>query len=273
MRILLALLISTGCSNAIKQYHKEMEGIGFIPYVTPLQHAGTGTLVGGTPKRLVVATRPDTCFPDIITGKKTDLRFVQETKFPEKFKRMEIGAAFTTSFLEVIGAGSPPISAGAEFEKVKEMQVKFEGATIEIIDTLKLQEFYSRNLHENCKKLLERFGVIVEAARVERMTIEFYKEDKGEISLKSKGAVSALIDFGAEVEWDVEEETKLVITSPKYIGYRIARLQRKDVGVAMVRATRLKRGKFKFEDVGLFKDEGLGQVGKFASVKNVESLQ
>lgn len=281
--IILASFLVIGCKGALKEYYKQMEDFGFIAYTTPLQYSGTGTLVGGTPERLVVASVPETCFPDEYEGKDTGIRFVEETSLPSKYKDIEVSTGFTTDFLKIIGAGSPPISAGAKFSIVKSLDVSFEGAKIEILDTVKLQTYYSKMLHEDCKVLLERFGVIIAALRIDKMTIKFYGENNGDINLKSDGTVDSLLKFGAGVKWDVINESKLLIDSPKYIAYRIARLQRQDGGVAMYRASRLKRGKYVFEDVGLFPDiaggKGLdgkvrkqGSIGKGTHITGVEIL-
>ena len=256
MRLLAILILTVGCTDALKTYHKEIERMGFIPYLTPLEHGATGTLVGGNAKKLVVATSPETCLPW-----SSNVRYTQDTQFPEKYEKVRVGAALSTSLFKILGAGSLPIEAGVSFDTVKEMLVEFEGARLEIVDTLKLKEFYEKKMSPGCRDLLERFGLIISAARVDRMRIEFYSEDEGKIRLESEAAVRGLVKFGTGIEWEVEKETKLVFKTPKYVGYRIARLQARDKGVALLRASEVKRGKFKFVDVGLF-EKGKGKGGE-----------
>ena len=63
-------------------FQSEVAKLGYIAYQTPLQTAGTGTIVGGTPKTMSFVEADQKCFPDSIGTPDSPLRRLDPTTLP-----------------------------------------------------------------------------------------------------------------------------------------------------------------------------------------------
>lgn len=121
---LIFLIISSIACDPMENLYKVIRKNGYIVFHTPLQHAGTGTLLGGTPKRLSIMAPPLTCFPDEINGEPTHLRVTDSTSLETRdyFTSMDFKLAIQylkympvdapekiPEFIEIPGLGPLPI--------------------------------------------------------------------------------------------------------------------------------------------------------------------
>ena len=103
----LALLAATAaCSDPMSEFYTQMKRYGYIPYTTPLEVAGTGTLVGGSPKFMAIIANPGTCFPDVDSGANR-LRFRDETVLPTTTAHFFVNTNIQANFLKALAAGAP----------------------------------------------------------------------------------------------------------------------------------------------------------------------
>jgi len=58
--------------------------------------------------------------------------------------------------------------------------------------------------------------------------------------------------IGINVDYEVKEEYKLEINTPKFIGFQLGTLRASDNGMSLYRATKVQDGKFVFESIDVF---------------------
>ncbi len=75
--------------------------------------------------------------------------------------------------------------------------------------------------------------------------------------------------FNVGTQWEIVDETTIVITTPKYIGYQLGRLRLEDDGRSLWRAMSAKEDKYVFERIALFDDQN--EVDEYVSAPNVKS--
>ena len=64
-----------------------------------------------------------------------------------------------------------------------------------------------------------------------------------------------MLEIGVGTDWRISNSYELVITTPKYIGYRMGRLTRGDDGVSLCRANKIdSEGRYKFQCLDSFAD-------------------
>jgi hypothetical protein len=252
--ILTAGLAACGDLDDLK---KEIRRTGHIEFQNPLGAAGPGTLLGGTPKRLQLVAPPQTCFPDAIgegeEAQPTHLRFVDDSVLPSRSTVVSSTAEASAKLLTFLNGGNSPIGAGAKFSRVRGMELSFEGVRVEYLDSIRLTRFYRASMDELCKDYLEKVGFVIQAIKADKMAFKFY--DKTGVALElSIEIVKDLLKLGTGVSYEISNTTQLIITTPKYLGYQLGKLQREDNGMALYRASRVKDGKFRFEPVSVFAD-------------------
>ena len=77
---------------------------------------------------------------------------------------------------------------------------------------------------------------VIQAIKVDELVFKFTKK-KGVYMKLDLGSIGEIVDFGPDVNWQIQDSVELHIKSPKYIGYQLGRLRNKDNGVSLVRAT------------------------------------
>lgn len=214
-----ALLVSC---NPRKHYNKIIQDLGFIAYQTPLDTVGTGTIVKGKPKDLIVFTRPERCLPDILSdGSLTKLRYQAETDLPQSIREAKF--AFTAD-LEFFGStGNPLFSVNSNVKFVKNVEAKFSDARVEFIDEIVFWDLYENRMGEDCKAALLKNPVFWKALRVGKMEFVFKNEAGGEVKL-SAPMIKDIVKIEAGVNWSIKDEFRLVIETPKYIGFLAAQV-------------------------------------------------
>ena len=244
----LPLLISC---NPLDKLRKEIKNYGYIYYTTPLTHAGPGTLIGGSPKALSIVASPETCFPKELEEVQKFYK-IDTTTIPTKTYRMRVGGSTKFRLLDFLGGGATPhLRGGVRFNIVETMSLEMKGIHIEYLDSILLTEYYRSSLSEICKDYLDRVGFIIQALKVDELVFEFYRKDGGKIDFEVEN-IEQILDLSLALDWDIQESTKLVIDSPKYIGYQLGSLRREHEGMALFRASKVSFGKFIFKPITLF---------------------
>jgi hypothetical protein len=270
--ILLTLLLFEGCGDILFDLRSAIQQFGYIAYTTPLQYAGTGTLVSGDAAHLEVLSSPESCFPNTmeVNGEKTNLRKTDNTTLPSQSKTVTVDAYAMANFFNMMQVGTPSIKASTHIQDVKKFTFSFSGAQIEYIDLITLQSYYP-NMKESCKTYLDLVGFIIQAVRIDSMSFTFYEKSDSQIKLDVE-KIKQLLDIAVNVSWHIENEVKLVIDSPKYIGYQLGSLRKEDNGLSLYRATSTIIDKFIFKKIaGIPHDRGLVVENKEIEVQQINS--
>jgi hypothetical protein len=86
------------------------------------------------------------------------------------------------------------------------------------------------------------------------MRFRFYGTNGAAINLTTIDP-KTLLEIGVGTTWQISKLYELVITTPKYIGYRMGRLTRGDGGVSLCRANKItSEGKYHFQCLDTFND-------------------
>lgn len=222
----------------------DMLKIGFIPYSTPIDQAGTGTIISGLySKKMELVSNPQTCFPDAIpnnpAGVKTGLRTISEITLPSRSSSYRVTGNARVGLIDALGKGNSPIKVGASFDKVKAIEFSYTKPQREYIDKVTLASFYRTKLpgtlpdgSNDCKKYLDRTAFISEAIKVDEMTFKFYSSNGGAIDL-TVTVPQSLIEIGTGTTWQVVNKYELVIKTPKYIGFKLGQLKSQDNGLSL----------------------------------------
>ena len=273
--VLLSLLFAC---NQMKELYKEIKSYGYIPYSTPLEFAGPGTLVGGRPSQLSLISAPDSCFPREINGVPTDLYRIDNTTLPKKSYSVTAYGNVSFDLADFLSNGNPVLGAGVNFNVVKTMILEMRGVHIEYIDSIKLTEFYNNHMSEICKVYLDTVGFVIQAMKVDEMEVRFYNKNGVAIKLGLQN-LESIVDLNLDVGYEVVNETSLIITTPKYIGYQLGQLRLSDQGYVLYRAASTKKDKFVFESLNVFEElatKGIkmkSNLNDFAGVKRKDYIE
>ena len=247
-------LVACGNSDPEQILRGEVLNVGFIPYETPLEFAGTGTLVGGNPYEMQLIAPPESCFPNSVDGHGTQLRVLDNTELPMKSNAFQISGNARLGLIEALGKGNSPLSVGVSFDVVQKVDFSYTRPKREYFDSIKLTSFYRNNLPDVCKDYLDKVGFISEAIKVDEMRFRFYRANGAAIDLTTVDP-KTLLEIGVGTTWQVSKSYELIITTPKYIGYRMGRLTRGDNGVSLCRANKItSEGKYQFQCLDEFSE-------------------
>ena len=249
-----------GCgSMQPEDYLKEdMRKVGFIPYEMPIAEAGTGTLVGGSAKAMIIHSGPQECFPDLIANQPTGIRKVSGIDLPTRASSYRVSGRARVGLVDALGKGNSPVKAGIQFDKAHSIEWSYTRPTREYIDSVKLIPFYQNSMPGNyvdsntgtqknaCKDLLNDVGFIREAIKIDAMTFKFYDSKGLAIDLNFVDP-KTLLEFGFGTQVDVVRKYELVVSTPKYIGYRMGKATKANNGVSLCSATTFgENGKYNF---------------------------
>lgn len=154
--------------------------------------------------------------------------------------------------LKLLNESGPNVGLGASFDQVSAIELTFQGAAVEYIDAIALTYFYNNLMTPVCKEYLEHVAFFVQNLSIQKMTFKFYDKEENKFDL-TLGKLGDLLDISGDLEWEVVNQTELVIKSKRFIGYQLSRLKAEDRGMALYRAARVEDDRFVFETVSLFK--------------------
>lgn len=250
------MLQLAACGNADPEQllRAEVLNVGFIPYETPLEFAGTGTLVGGSPYEMQLIAPPEACFPNSISDSPTQLRVVDNTELPMKSNSFQVSGDARIGLVDALGKGNSPLSVGVSFDQAQRVDFSYTRPKREYFDSIKLTQYYRGQMPDICKDYLDKVGYISEAIKVDEMRFRFFRTNGGAINLTTIDP-QTLLEIGVGTDWRVSNSYELVITTPKYIGYRMGRLTRGDDGVSLCRSNKIdSEGRYKFQCLDSFAD-------------------
>ena len=256
MKFVLAILFLTvpalnASANPLNFLKREIKKTGYILYRTPLSSAGTGTLVGGSPRAMSIVADPQTCFPDLVNGHPMTFRKVEDTNLGSIHRRTSFEGKAVVDLLKFMNTANSIFIIKAGIDSIQSVDLELEGAKIEYIDTVLLQDFYQNHMSVSCKKILNSVGFIIQALRVNKMKYTFKDQTGANINLSTQG-ISQYFDLNVDVGYHIENDYTLVIDSPKYIGYQLGRLREDDQGVALYRSYKTSLNRYLFQSIGIF---------------------
>lgn len=253
---LLFLISFVSCGNPVKILKNEIQKAGYIQYNSPIEAAGTGTLIGGPPSHMMYIAHPDTCFadnPDL----NIPLRRYDKVVLPTIAKRIETSADVNFDLIEVLGAGANQIGVGVEFDRIQTISLEFHDVTIEYMDAIALKHYYDNYMSEDCKVYLNQVGFIIQALKVGKMKFRFTDAHGVDLEL-SAPVIEQILNLGVDVGYSIENAYTLVIESPMYLGFQLGQLRYSDEGAVLYRAAKVKKNKYLFESISVFDDETKG---------------
>ncbi len=259
----LSTIFLVACGSPNTYYEDAIIKEGYIPYSAPLASAGVGTIIQGGPDSLRVKTRPERCFPNY-TGTKTPsptyLRWVTETNLPSSYKNFQLG--FGADLGSILAAGNPLVSLNLGYDKAQNVQIEFEGATVEYLDEAALYYYYVAQMEEICHDFLSESPFVLQALRIEKMKFSFFNRSGVKIQL-SPGNIGDIMNIGLGVNWSIEQGQSLVVKSPKYIGYQVGFMDETRKGRIGWYAHKTKGNNFDFQQVKSLVPVPIGNVDKY----------
>jgi hypothetical protein len=241
--ILLSTLL-TACSPR-SFLDKVIKDKGFIPFELPMPSTRVGTVLRGNNNELYLVAKPETCMPETFEGQA--LRWIQPTDLPNEYKKVDIG--FTAEIVPIFGIGNGVINfkpkVGVNYAKT--VSVEFKNPSVEFLDEFAFKSYYQRGANADCKELLKNNAFIGQGLRVEEMKFQF--KDKLGASVNLTVNLGYLVDISPGVKWQIENEYTLVISTPKYIGYRMAQLEVIPALKLLYASTIDNKGNWLFHDV------------------------
>lgn len=191
----------------------------FIPFELPMESTRVGTMIRGNSKEMYLVARPEKCFPDF--EGEDSLRWLQSTNLPQQYQKIEFSSNVDVN--GVLGIGNDTVTLKSNMQNVKTIEIQFKGAMVEFLEEGNFLRYHDTEMSEECRRLLKQSPFIAQGLRIEAMSFIFRDEQKGEIQLDGK--VQEYVDIAAGVKWHVQNNYSLVIETPKYIGYRMGKLE------------------------------------------------
>ncbi|MDO9183884.1 MAG: hypothetical protein Q7U04_15825 [Bacteriovorax sp.] len=242
--LVIVLNFITGC-NPQKEYNTYILKQGYIPFMQPLADIGVGALIAGTPQSLRFISPPKTCFPNTYNGINTEIRQVTAADLPEIAKNISLNAGVDAN---VIAAnGTPLFKLKGDFHLIKSLDVHIQGASIEYLDELVFADWVNSGMSSSCKNYLIKGGSFIrQALRVDKMSFQFKNSAGGQIVLTADN-IKSMIDLDANIKWEISNSYTLTITTPKYIGYHLAKVSPQDPSsIALIASSLTPEGQFNF---------------------------
>lgn len=275
--VLLVAPLFTACGNTMQALENQIQSFGYITFKTPVENSGTGTMVGGSPRNLSFVAGPQTCFPDPTAEGAIPLRHVDNANLPSFNQSLTFDGKLKIEIMKFLGNGSGNglFKLNAGFDNVSSVEIEFGDAKIEYIDSVVLGDYYQEQMTETCKDFLDKVGFIIQALRVDTLKFKFKRSAGSTIELTMDN-IKDYIDIAANVNWKIEQNTTLTITSPKYVGYQLGNLVRESNGHSLYRASKTRNNKFIFEYIGVFEKpkQKLFTLGKVSEdfAENFDSM-
>jgi hypothetical protein len=239
---LITLLTVTQWScGSSHDYHSIIKNAGYIPYKMPLLDAGTGTLIGGKPESIAIVAHPQTCFPSYFNEASTNLRKYDSSNLPMIDNKVTLKGQAIPDLEKLLELNN-------EIQNVQSIQLKFTDVQVEYMDTIALTDFYNSSMSQICKEYLSAVGFIIQAIRVNKMEVKFYNSSQDELNLRelnfSKNSMN--------LSWHIDNNTTMVIDSPRYIAYQLGSIKNTDEGFLLTRANKVAYGKYIFQNLNIF---------------------
>ncbi|MBY0414134.1 MAG: hypothetical protein K2Q18_08205, partial [Bdellovibrionales bacterium] len=241
-------------------YGTVKEKQGYIPFLQPMADVGVGALLKGSSAKLLSLSAPGkTCFPNSYNGVPTELIERVDVDLPEIVKKINLTAG---ADVDVLAAnGTPIFKLKSGLHMIKSINVHIEKASIEYLNDLVFSDWVNSSMSVACKTYLEKGGSFVrQALKVEKMSFQFLNDAGGEI-IMSADNIEKIVNIDANVKWEITNGYTLTITSPKYIGFHLARVSPLYPGtIELVASSYSKDFKFNFRPISFFKKNRSGFI-------------
>jgi len=234
-----ATACETPISDPLSALNDLVKPMGYIGWQNPLKNTTTGTMVGGRPSAVSFVAPASDCFGE-------DVRRYEDFS--------EYSTVKTYNFQGSLGfllAGNPILSAGLGLNKSVFVQVELSGLTTEYMSSIDVTDWYQNGMSNTCKQYLNDVGFVMQALKADKLKITFAKKSGVAINLDADN-ISQYIGIAVGVDWSIQDNTTIVINTPKYIGYQLGRLRLDDEGRSLWRAMTTKDDKYVFERIALF---------------------
>lgn len=242
----LLFLFLLSCGDPFGYFYDEIARYGYHIYINPLEKAGAGTLISGSVKSMNFEAPPETCFP---YSQNDPLRYYDTSTLPTRTETLTIDSDIKMRFFKALSGSSPSIKAGLKVKEIHSIEFEAKGIHIEAFNSIKLLEYYKNKVSKLCKIFLNNnVNIITQVIKVDRLEFVFLRENKGRIQIDLEN-VNQYLDFSGDIKWKIEEGTRLIIESPKYIAYRLARITEKDGVITLFKSDSKGLEKWNFYEV------------------------
>jgi hypothetical protein len=133
------------------------------------------------------------------------------------------------------------VSAGVSLKNDITVQIELSGLVTEFMSSIDITDWYNSGMSATCKSYLNDVGFIIQALKAEKLTISFKKISGNSIGLNADN-INQYIKLQTGVDWTIQDETKIVIDTPKYVGYQLGRLRLEDNSHTLWRAKTIVEG-------------------------------
>jgi hypothetical protein len=233
-----SFLMLASCQKPQDAYESVIKQQGFIPYRAPSTSTSVGTVVRGNANTFTPAAPASTCFPD-------DLTWFDAVDLPNSYK--EFTLSYSNDLSAVTQNGNPTVEFKTDYKIIKTVDIKFEDASIQYLDQFKFKSFYDQNMSDACKAVLLQKPFVLSALKVGKMSFTFKDERGGSIELTAAN-IKDIVNIHSGIEWSIKDDMTLEVTTPKYLGYTLAKLRASDDGnINQISNSIDKNGNFQFK--------------------------
>lgn len=219
-----------------------VKDFGYIGFQNPLSNTTTGTLIAGRPSAVAFVAPANDCFDTEAIQRYTDF-----TNYSRVYKYTFQGS------LGFLASGNPIVSAGLGIKNDMLVEIEISGLTTEYMSSIDVTDWYQSGMSDTCKSYLDDVGFIIQALKADKLKISFRSKKGTQINVNADN-ISQYLGFNVGTNWDIEDSTTIVITTPKYVGYQLGRLRLEDDGRTLYRAMSVKDDKYLFESISVFDD-------------------
>lgn len=241
----LALFLVSAC-NVAKNPNTAIDALvkdfGYIGFQNPVSSASTGTMIGGRPSAVSYIASANDCFsPESVQ------RYEDFSEYSRKYSYTFQGS------LGFLASANPIISAGLGLNQNVYVNIELSGLTTEYMSSIDVTDWYLNGMSETCKQYLDDVGFIIQALKVDQFKLSFFNKKGVSINLNADN-ISQYLGFNIGTQWEIQDETTVVISTPKYIGYQLGSLRLESEGRTLWRAMSQKKDKYIFESIAVFDD-------------------
>lgn len=247
-----ALAVSCGGQSASDFYHSKIKETEHIPYLTPMSFSGAGSFVFNKPSSLDVYLPPGNCIHhDIIQNRPLNDRERERIGLAlasQGANDIELDNHAAREVFGLLGNGNIVIRIGVKFGDAERVYFKWEDPTINYIDDQSILDYFKYgDVDEGCYDIYRKYPFINSALKVDRLTFRFRNSRGGWMELTSEN-VGDIVEIGAGIDWEIENNTTLIIETPKHIGYRLGKFSFLGDSISVKHSKATKDDEFLWED-------------------------
>jgi hypothetical protein len=244
------MFIISACNNPQQNYFKMIKNQGFMPFIAPTTNILPGSLYSpiSTEQDLITVGPYDECFSP------QALRYDREIDLPSQTKKFKIKSNIDLS--QMTASGNPLFRFNYNSSIVSELNIEIKGGRTVMLNARAFARFFHSDLDDSCKYDLVKDGMyyISESLKVEQMKIIFTNSAGGKIEINSNN-IDEFIELKAGVEWEISNNYELIVNSPKFIGYKLGKIEKVNNRIIMLEANSIDNGTFVFNKKYSFRSD------------------